>query len=37
MDDAKAKPFSLAADMSLLPEAVSAALEGRQLGPLLLR
>ena len=35
MDDPKAKPFSLAADMSLIPEAIAAALEGRQLSPIL--
>lgn len=32
-DDPVKKPFSLVADFSLLPEAVSAALEGRQLQP----
>lgn len=35
-DDSAAKPFSLAADLSLLPEAIAAALEERQLQPILL-
>lgn len=35
-DDPQKKPFSLQCDFSLLPEAVEAALEGRQLQPLLL-
>lgn len=36
-DDALQKPCSLMADFSLLPETVEAALQGRQLQPLLLR
>lgn len=34
-DDCENKPFSLAADLSLLPEAIAAALEERQLQPIL--
>ena len=34
-DDPVRKPASLVADMTLLPEAVSAALDGRQLQPIL--
>ena len=36
-DDPEKKPSSLVADMSRIPETVAAALEGRQLQPLLLR
>ena len=36
-DDAAGKPNSLVADFRQLPETVSAALEGRQLQPMLLR
>ena len=36
-DDPEHKPTSLVADFSLVPEAAQAALEGRQLQPLLLR
>ena len=36
-DDPEKKPTSLVADMSRIPETVAAALEGRQLQPLLLR
>ena len=36
-DDAENKPTSLVADFSLLPDTVAAALEGRQLQPILLR
>jgi len=35
-DDPVGKPTSLVADLSLVPDAVAAALEGRQLQPLLL-
>lgn len=35
-DDPRGKPFSLAADFSLVPDATRAALEGKQLQPLLL-
>ena len=35
-DDPLGKPTSLVADMSLLPDTIAAALEGRQLQPLLL-
>ena len=35
-DDPVLKPASLVADMSLIPDAIAAALEGRQLQPLLL-
>ena len=35
-DDPKGKPASLVADFSLVPDAVAAALEGKQLQPLLL-
>lgn len=35
-DDSEGKPTSLVADLSLLPAAVDAALEGRQLQPVLL-
>ena len=35
-DDPQGKPTSLVADFSLVPDAVAAALEGRQLQPLLL-
>ena len=35
-DDPEKKPTSLVADFSLVPDAVSAALEGRQLQPVLL-
>ncbi len=35
-DDPRGKPTSLVADFTLLPEAIRAALEGRQLQPLLL-
>ncbi len=35
-DDPEKKPFSLVADFSLLPKAVAAALEGKQLQPVLL-
>lgn len=35
-DDPAAKPTSLVADMSLIPAAVEAALEGRQLQPVLM-
>ena len=35
-DDPEGKPASLVADMSLIPQAVAAALEGRQLQPMLL-
>lgn len=35
-DDPKNKPFSLQCDFALLPEAIEAALEGRQLQPLFL-
>ena len=35
-DDAKGKPTSLIADFSLIPAAVEAALEGRQLQPIIL-
>lgn len=36
-DNAEAKPTSLVADFSKLPETVDAALEGRQIQPILLR
>lgn len=36
-DDAEKKPTSLVADMAQIPETVVAALEGRQLQPVLLR
>ena len=36
-DDAQKKPASLVADMNRIPETAAAALEGRQLQPLLLR
>lgn len=36
-DDAEKKPTSLVADMAQIPETVAAALEGRQLQPVLLR
>ena len=36
-DDPAAKPASLKADLSLLGDTVAAALEGRQLQPVLLR
>lgn len=36
-DDAEKKPASLVADMAQVPETVAAALEGRQLQPILLR
>ena len=36
-DDPAGKPTSLVADFSLVPDAVTAALEGRQLQPVLLR
>lgn len=36
-DDAEKKPASLVADMAQIPETVAAALEGRQLQPILLR
>ena len=36
-DNAEKKPCSLVADFSQIPAAVDAALEGRQLQPLLLR
>lgn len=35
-DDAKNKPTSLVADFTLIPKAIEAALEGRQLQPVLL-
>lgn len=35
-DDPQGKPLSLKADLNLLPDTVAAALEGRQLQPLLL-
>ena len=35
-DDPQGKPTSVVADFSLVPDAISAALEGRQLQPLLL-
>ena len=35
-DDPEGKPTSLVADFTLLPAAISAALEGRQLQPVLL-
>lgn len=35
-DDCEAKPFSAVADFTLLPQAISAALDGRQLQPLLM-
>ena len=35
-DDPQKKPYSLVADYALLPQTVAAALEGRQLQPLLL-
>ncbi len=35
-DDAKGKPTSMVADFSRIPDALSAALEGRQLQPILL-
>jgi len=35
-DDPQGKPTSLVADFSLVPDAIAAALEGRQLQPLLL-
>lgn len=35
-DDPKGKPTSMIADYSLLPEAIEAALDGRQLQPILL-
>ena len=35
-DDPQKKPYSLVADYALLPQSVAAALEGRQLQPLLL-
>ncbi|MBR4287840.1 MAG: dipicolinate synthase subunit B [Clostridia bacterium] len=35
-DDPKGKPFSLQSDFSLLPDAIEAALEGRQLQPIFL-
>lgn len=35
-DDPQSKPTSLVADFSLVPDAIAAALEGRQLQPLLL-
>ena len=37
MDDPASKPYSLAADLTLLPEAVSAALEGKQFCPIMTR
>ena len=36
-DDPQGKPLSLKADLNRLPETVAAALEGRQLQPILLR
>ena len=36
-DDPENKPCSLVADMTRIPEAVEAALAGRQLQPVLLR
>ncbi|MGN0650625.1 MAG: dipicolinate synthase subunit B [Oscillospiraceae bacterium] len=36
-DDSEAKPFSAVADFTLLPQAITAALEDRQLQPLLLQ
>ena len=36
-DDPEKKPTSLVADMSSIPQTVAAALEGRQLQPILLR
>ena len=36
-DDFEAKPFSAVAEFSLIPQAVEAALEGRQLQPLLIQ
>ena len=35
-DDPEKKPCSLVADFSLIPDAITAALEGRQLQPVLL-
>ena len=35
-DDPQGKPTSVVADFSLVPDAIAAALEGRQLQPLLL-
>lgn len=37
MDDPRSKPFSLTADMELLPEAVQVALEGVQLSPMIVQ
>ncbi|MGN1003649.1 MAG: dipicolinate synthase subunit B, partial [Oscillospiraceae bacterium] len=35
-DDPRGKPFSTVADFTLVPDAIRAALEGRQLQPILL-
>ena len=35
-DDFNKKPYSLASDFALLPDAIEAALEGRQLQPIIL-